>query len=108
MAELSCGDLVLAGEATEDLSSADPALGQVDLRRLGTRLSGCELAEGAVRPGCVVVLQVFGQYLAQVVLIDDQQPINELTAQGGSGVSISRHASPDSPSGSRSALTVTG
>jgi hypothetical protein len=35
-----------------------------------------------VRPGCVVVLQVFGQYLVQVVLIDDQQPVKELAAQG--------------------------
>jgi hypothetical protein len=28
------------------------------------------------------VRQVFGQYLAQVVLIGDQQPVEELPAQG--------------------------
>ena len=48
----------------------------------GCRLSGCELAEGAVRPGGVVVPQVFGQHPAQVVLIDGQQPVEELAAQG--------------------------
>ena len=31
-------------------------------------------------PGCVVVPQVLGQHLAQVVLIDDQQPVEELAA----------------------------
>jgi hypothetical protein len=42
----------------------------------------CELAEGAVRPGCVVVPQVSGHHLVQVVLVDDQQPVEELAAQG--------------------------
>jgi hypothetical protein len=45
-------------------------------------LSRCELAKGAVRPGCVVVKEIFGQYLAQVTLVNDQQPVEELTAQG--------------------------
>jgi hypothetical protein len=45
-------------------------------------LSGCELAEGAVRPGGVVVAQVLGQYLAQMALVDDEQPVEKLTAQG--------------------------
>jgi hypothetical protein len=36
-------------------------------------LGGRKLPEGAVRPGGVVVLQVLGHDLAQVVLIDDQQ-----------------------------------
>ena len=45
-------------------------------------MAGCELAEGAVRPGCVVVLKVFGQHPAQVVLVDDQQLAGELPAQG--------------------------
>jgi len=35
-----------------------------------------------VRPGGVVVLKVFGQCPSQVVLIDDQQPVEELSAQG--------------------------
>jgi hypothetical protein len=50
-------------------------LGEVDrIGRLGTGLGWGELAEGTVRPGGVVVLQVFGQHLSQVVLVDDQQP----------------------------------
>ena len=79
---LSCGDLILAREPAEDLLSADPMPGEVDLGWPGVSLSGCELAEGAVRPGCVVVLKVFGQHPAQVVLIDDQQAVEQLPAQG--------------------------
>jgi hypothetical protein len=37
-------------------------------------LGGGELAEGTVRPGGVVVLEVLGWHLSQVVLVDDQQP----------------------------------
>ena len=69
-------------EPAEDLFSADPVLGEVDLRWPGGSLSGCELAEGTVRPGSVVVPQVLGQHPAQMVLIDDQQPVQELPAQG--------------------------
>jgi hypothetical protein len=63
-------------------SRADLVLGEADLRWPGVSLSRCELAQGAVRPGCVVVLQVFGKHLAQVMLIDDQQPVKEFPAQG--------------------------
>ena len=35
-----------------------------------------------MRPGCVVVPQVFGQHSAQVVFIDKQRPVEELPAQG--------------------------
>jgi hypothetical protein len=49
---------------------------------LSLGLSWCELAEGAVRPGSVIVLQVFGQRPSQVVLIDNQHPVQELPAQG--------------------------
>ena len=56
---LSCGRLVLAGEAAEDSFSADPVLGEVDLGWRGVGLSGCELAEGTVGQGSVVVPQVF-------------------------------------------------
>ena len=51
---------------------------------VATRVAGCrlELAEGTVWPGAVVVPQVLGQQLTQVMLIDDQQPVEELTAQG--------------------------
>ena len=58
-------------------------LGEVDwFRRMGADLSRGELAEGTVRPGIVVVQQVFGQHPAQMVLVDDQHPVQELPAQG--------------------------
>ena len=79
---LSGGDVVLVRESAEDVSSADPVLSEVDLRWPGVSLSRCELAEGTVRTGCVVMPQVFGQYPAQMVLIDDQQPVEKLPAQG--------------------------
>jgi hypothetical protein len=81
-ARLSSGNLVLVCEAAEDLLSADPVLGEVDLRWPGVSLSRWQLAQGAVRPGCVAVDQVSGQYPAQVMLIDDQQPAGKLPAQG--------------------------
>ncbi len=65
---MSCGDLVLVCESTEDLFPAYPVLGEVDLRWPGAALSRRELAEGTVRPGCVVVPQVLGQHPSQVVL----------------------------------------
>ena len=70
-------------EPAEDLLPLDPELGEVDLfGRAGACLGWCELAEGAVRPGGVVVPQVLGQHLVQVVLVDDRQPVEELPAQG--------------------------
>jgi len=69
-------------ESAEDLFSADPVLGEVDLRWPGVGLSRCELAKGTVRPGGVVMPKVSGQHPAQVMLIDDQQPVEELPAQG--------------------------
>src|ERR1019366_1355085 len=80
--ELLGGDLVLMRESAEDLFPADPGVGEVDRRWPRVSLSWCELAEGAVRPGAVVMPQVLGQHLAQVVLIDDQEPVEELPAQG--------------------------
>ena len=56
-------------------------LREVDLRWPGAGLGRGELAKGTMRPGGVVVLKVFGQDLAQVMLVDDQQPVEELTAQ---------------------------
>jgi hypothetical protein len=71
------------GESAEDLLAPDPVLGEVHrLRRPGAGLGRGELAEGTVRPGSVVVRQVLGEYLAQVVLIDNQQPVEDLPAQG--------------------------
>jgi hypothetical protein len=57
-------------------------LGEVDLRWPGARLSRRKLAKGTVEPGRVVVPQVLGQHSAQVLLIDDQGPVEELPAQG--------------------------
>jgi hypothetical protein len=75
----SGGDVVLVGESAEDLLPADPELGEVDrFRRPGISLSRGELAEGTVRPGSVIVPQVLGQRSSQVVLIDDQDPVQEL------------------------------
>ena len=51
------------------------------IRRVAVGLSWRELAEGAVGPGRVVVQQLPGQQPAQVVLIDDRQPVEELAAQ---------------------------
>ena len=64
---VSCGqlgsDVVLVGESAEDLFPVDPVLGEVDrLGRAGVGLSRGELAEGAMRPGRVVVHQVLGQH----------------------------------------------
>jgi hypothetical protein len=79
---MSGGDLVFVCESAGDLFSADPVLGEVDFRWPAVGLSRCELAEGTVRPGGVVMRQVLGQHLAQVVLVDDQQPAGDLAAQG--------------------------
>jgi hypothetical protein len=53
--------MVLMSESAEDLLPADPELGEVDwFRRVGVGLSWGELSEGTVRPGIVIVQQVFG------------------------------------------------
>jgi hypothetical protein len=69
-------------ESAEDLFSADLVLGEVDLRWPGVRLGRWQLAQGTVWPGGVVVQQVFGQYLAQVALADDQQPAGDFAPPG--------------------------
>ena len=68
-------------EAAGDLLSADPVLSKAGLRCPGVSVSRWQLAQGAVRPGCVVVEQVFGHDPAQVMLVDDQQPVQEPAAQ---------------------------
>lgn len=73
--------LVLVRQAAEDLFSADLVLGEVDLRRAAVCLRRCQLIKRTMRSGRVVVPQVLGQYLAQVVLADDQQPVEDLAAQ---------------------------
>jgi hypothetical protein len=74
--------MVLVYESAKDLFSADPVLGEVDLRWPDVSLSRCELAKGTVRPGCVVVHHVLGQHPSRVVLIEDQQLVEELPAEG--------------------------
>jgi hypothetical protein len=65
------------------LFAAYPVVGEVDrFRWQGAGLGRGELSEGTVRPGCAVMRQVFGQRPAQMMLIDDQQPVQELPAQG--------------------------
>ena len=77
------GDVVLVGEPSQDLFAAYPVVGEIDrFRWLSVGLGRGELSEGTVRPGSVVMRQVFGQRLAQMMLIDDQQPVQELPAQG--------------------------
>lgn len=75
-------DLIFVRESAEDLFSADPVFGEIDLRWPGVSLSRCELAKGTVRPGCVVVHHVPGQHPSQVVLIEDQHLVEELPAEG--------------------------
>ena len=72
--------MVLVDEAAEGLPSADPVLGEVDLRWPGVSLCRWQLAQGAVRPRCVVAGQVLGQYLTQAMLVDDQYLVEELAA----------------------------
>jgi hypothetical protein len=78
----SSGDLILVREAAQDLLSAYPVPGEVDPGRPGVSVSRWQLSQGAVRPGAVAVEQVFGQYQAQVLLADYQQPVEELAPQG--------------------------
>lgn len=71
------------GESAEDLFPADPVVGEVDrFGWPGVGLGRGKLAEGTMRSGCVVVLLVFGQHSSQVLFIDDEQPVEEFTAQG--------------------------
>jgi len=71
------------GESAKDLFPADQVVGEVyPFGWTSVSLSRCELAEGSMRPASVVMLQISGKYMAQVMLIDDQQPVEELPAQG--------------------------
>jgi hypothetical protein len=70
-------------QSGEDLLAADLVLGEVDwFGRTGVRLSRGELAESTVRTSSVVVPQVLGQDPAQMILINDQHPVEDLSAQG--------------------------
>ena len=71
------------GESAKDLLPADPVLCEVyRFGRTSVSLSRGELSESTVRSASVVMLQISGEYMAQMMLIDDQQPVEELTAQG--------------------------
>jgi hypothetical protein len=81
----SCGqlgsDVVFVGESAEDLFPVDPVLGEVDrLGRAGRCLSRGELAEGAMRPGRVVV--------RQAAVVTGRQPVN--VREGLSGLARMR------------------
>ena len=66
-----------------DVPVSTPGCGEVDrLWWLSVGLGWRELAEGTVRPVGVVMQQVLGPRLAAVVLIDDQQPVKDLPAEG--------------------------
>jgi hypothetical protein len=78
----SGGDLILVSESVEDFFPPDPVLGEVDqFWWPGAGLGRGELSEGTVWPCGVVVLQVLGHHPAQVMLIDDQQPVEEFPAE---------------------------
>jgi hypothetical protein len=47
---------------------------------VGVGLSWGELSEGTVRPGIVIVQQVFGQDPSQMMLAYDQHPVKKLPA----------------------------
>jgi hypothetical protein len=79
----SGGLLILIGQSAQDGFSADLAragVGCVDAgSRAGTRDA---LADALVGPGGVVVVLVLGQDHAQVRLVKNQGPVEELPAQG--------------------------
>ncbi len=47
--------MILVRETVQNLHPADPVLGEVDLRWPDVSVSRWQLAQGAVRPGSVVV-----------------------------------------------------
>jgi hypothetical protein len=82
MASGLCGVVVLVDEAAEDGGSADAVGGQVGDRRPGSVFGvGWVLVEGPVRPVAVVVGRVLLQHACQVLLVDDQGPVEELSSK---------------------------
>lgn len=79
----SSGALVLVNESAEHVDSAD-------VRRRGRRSNGGQRTgwigwmkiERTVRPHTVVLLQILGQHLAQLVLVPDQRPVQAPVADG--------------------------
>ena len=73
----------LAGEPAEDRSAANLVVDQVDhLWGLGFGLGRCELSKCPVGSADVEVLEADGQDVTQVLFIDDEDPVEQLPAQG--------------------------
>jgi hypothetical protein len=78
---VSAGDLVLVDESAEDCCAVDSVLGEVDgAWWSGFGLCWAELAQGAVGPVFVVVLQVAGEGSAQVPFVEDERLVEEFAA----------------------------
>jgi hypothetical protein len=80
----SGGSDVLIDEAAQDRFSSDSLGIEVCHGDAGhvVQAAGDALGDALVRPGCVVVRLVFGQDGAQMPLAEDQEPVQELAAQG--------------------------
>jgi hypothetical protein len=79
----SCCDVVLVGESAEDRSAAHLVIGEVDhWWGLGFGLGRCELSEGSVGPRVSEVVQIDREDPVQGALVDDQDPVEQLAAQG--------------------------
>jgi len=80
----SGGSDVLIDEAAQDRFSSDSLgieVGHGDAGHV-VQAAGDALGDALVRLGCVVVRLVFGQDGAQMPLAEDQEPVQELAAQG--------------------------
>jgi hypothetical protein len=79
----SCCDVVLVGESAENRSAAHLVIGEVNhWWGLGFALGRCELSEGSVWPRVIEVVQIDREDPVQVAFVDDQDPVEQLTAQG--------------------------
>src|ERR1017187_8163803 len=80
---MSGGWLVFVDQAAEDWFSADLTRAEVSCGDAGNGARVRDaLVDALMGPGGVVMLLVLGQGGAQVRLVQDQGPVEELTAQG--------------------------
>src|SRR5882757_6823321 len=80
---MSGGSLVFVDQAAQDWFSADLARAGVGCGDAGTgAIVRDALADALVGTGGVVMLLVLGQNRSQVRLVQDQGPVEDLTAQG--------------------------
>jgi hypothetical protein len=77
---MSCDQAIFVDHAASASLSSHAVLPKID--RFGQRFQRRGAVQGAVRPVLIMVGLVLGQHPAQVVLIDDQRPIEQLTSQG--------------------------